>query len=132
MRRLVCEYYDGFSFGRFVKKYPHFKGHLTDLLIGDLFKDEVDEVVEPMNDIRRGNEAAGRSRSHGGANRAMTSQEFTRLLVELAVLLVCAVHHVAAESALASACRFLRFANRRPQAQAAGRATSITILNHTG
>ena len=52
MRRLVCEYYDGFSFGRFVKQYPHFKGHLTDLLIGDLFRDEVDEVVEPMNKIR--------------------------------------------------------------------------------
>ncbi len=52
MRRLVCEYYDGFSFGRFVKQYPHFKGHLTDLLIGDLFRDEVDEVVEPVNKIR--------------------------------------------------------------------------------
>jgi flavin-dependent dehydrogenase len=52
MRRLVCEFYDGFSFGRFVKKYPHFKGHLTDLLIGDLFKDSVDEVVEPMNGMR--------------------------------------------------------------------------------
>jgi flavin-dependent dehydrogenase len=52
MRRLVCEYYDGFSFGRFVKKHPHFKGHLTDLLIGDLFRDEVDEVVEPMNAMR--------------------------------------------------------------------------------
>src|SRR5204862_24951 len=25
MRRLVCEYYDGFSFGRFVKKHPHLK-----------------------------------------------------------------------------------------------------------
>ena len=37
MRRLVCEFYDGFSFGRFVKMYPHFKGHLTDLLIGDLW-----------------------------------------------------------------------------------------------
>ena len=47
MRRLVCEYYDGFSFGRFVKRYPHLKGHLTDLLIGDLFKDSVDEVIEP-------------------------------------------------------------------------------------
>ncbi len=53
MRRLVCEFYEGFSFGRFVKKYPHFKGHLTDLLIGDLFKDSVDEIVEPMNDIRQ-------------------------------------------------------------------------------
>src|SRR5262249_37608091 len=38
MRRLVVEYYDGFSFGRFVKRYPQFKGHLTDLLIGDLFQ----------------------------------------------------------------------------------------------
>jgi flavin-dependent dehydrogenase len=52
MRRLVCEFYDGFSFGRFVKKHPQLKGHLTDLLIGDLFKDEVDEVIQPMNDFR--------------------------------------------------------------------------------
>jgi len=58
MRRLVCEYYDGFSFGRFVKRYPQFKGHLTDLLIGDLFKDTVDEVIEPMNTIRAEMEAA--------------------------------------------------------------------------
>ncbi|MFO0945127.1 MAG: NAD(P)/FAD-dependent oxidoreductase [Planctomycetota bacterium] len=52
MRRLVCEYYDGFSFGRFVKKHPHFKGHLTDLLIGDLFKDSVDEIVPHMDVLR--------------------------------------------------------------------------------
>ncbi|HEX4130344.1 MAG TPA: NAD(P)/FAD-dependent oxidoreductase [Pirellulales bacterium] len=52
MRRLVCEYYDGFSFGRFVKKNPHLKGHLTDLLIGDLFDAKVDDVVEPMNALR--------------------------------------------------------------------------------
>jgi flavin-dependent dehydrogenase len=53
MRRLVCEYYDGFSFGRFVRKHPHFKGLVTDLLIGDLFKDEVDQVVGPMDEMRR-------------------------------------------------------------------------------
>jgi len=53
MRRLVCEYYDGFSFGRFVRRHPHLKGHLTDLLIGDLFKDCVDEVIEPMDSMRR-------------------------------------------------------------------------------
>lgn len=52
MRRLVCEFYDGFSFGRFVKQYPHLKGHLTDLLIGDLFKDSVDEVNGPMDAVR--------------------------------------------------------------------------------
>ncbi len=58
MRRLVCEFYDGFSFGRFVRKYPHLKGHITDLLIGDLFEDKVDDVIEPMNDIRRDMAAA--------------------------------------------------------------------------
>jgi flavin-dependent dehydrogenase len=51
MRRLVCEYYDGFSFGRFVKAYPHLRGKVTDLLIGDLFTDKVDEVWSPMESL---------------------------------------------------------------------------------
>lgn len=51
MRRLVCEYYDGFSFGKFVKTYPHLRGRVTDLLIGDLFTDAVDEVWEPMESL---------------------------------------------------------------------------------
>ncbi len=53
MRRLVCEFYNGFSFGRFVKQYPQLKGHLTDLLIGDLFKDSVDEVIQPMESTKQ-------------------------------------------------------------------------------
>jgi hypothetical protein len=53
MRRLVCEYYDGFSFGQFVKNYPHLKGTVTDLLIGDLFEDRVDSVWEPMESLYR-------------------------------------------------------------------------------
>ena len=44
MRRLVCEYYDGFSFGNFVKRYPDLRNTVTDLLIGDLFTDRVDKV----------------------------------------------------------------------------------------
>jgi flavin-dependent dehydrogenase len=48
MRRLVCEYYDGFSFGRFVKSHPDLRGTITDLLIGDLFTDKVDKVWAPM------------------------------------------------------------------------------------
>jgi flavin-dependent dehydrogenase len=48
MRRLVCEYYAGFSFGRFVHKHPDLRGTVTDLLIGDLFEDRVDKVWEPM------------------------------------------------------------------------------------
>jgi flavin-dependent dehydrogenase len=51
MRRLVCEYYDGFSFGRFVKNFPHLKGKLTDLLIGDLFTESIDEVWGPMESL---------------------------------------------------------------------------------
>jgi flavin-dependent dehydrogenase len=53
MRRLVCEYYDGFSFGRFVKRHPQLKGHLTDLLIGDLFVDnKFEEVFRLMDEMK--------------------------------------------------------------------------------
>jgi flavin-dependent dehydrogenase len=51
MRRLVCEYYDGFSFGRFVREYPELRGTITDLLIGDLFTDRVDKVWGPMESL---------------------------------------------------------------------------------
>jgi flavin-dependent dehydrogenase len=51
MRRLVCEYYDGFSFGKFVRTFPQLKGLVTDLLIGDLFTDRVDAVWEPMESL---------------------------------------------------------------------------------
>jgi flavin-dependent dehydrogenase len=51
MRRLVCEYYDGFSFGQFVRSYPHLRGTVTDLLIGDLFTDRVDSVWQPMESL---------------------------------------------------------------------------------
>ena len=52
MRRLVCEYYDGFSFGRFVRRFPNLKGSVTDLLIGDLFKEELDEVLASIDVMR--------------------------------------------------------------------------------
>jgi flavin-dependent dehydrogenase len=51
MRRLVCEYYDGFSFGRFVRSYPDLRGTVTDLLIGDLFDDRVDAVWGPLESL---------------------------------------------------------------------------------
>jgi hypothetical protein len=58
MRRLVCEFYDGFSFGRFVKKYPQHKGSLTDLLIGDLFKESLDEVFVLIDGMKESAAAA--------------------------------------------------------------------------
>jgi flavin-dependent dehydrogenase len=51
MRRLVCEYYDGFSFGNFVRHYPELQGTVTDILIGDVFTDGVDKVWKPMESL---------------------------------------------------------------------------------
>lgn len=51
MRRLVCEYYAGFNFGKFVRNYPHLRGTVTDLLIGDLFTDRVDCVWGPLESL---------------------------------------------------------------------------------
>jgi flavin-dependent dehydrogenase len=51
MRRLVCEFYTGFSFGQFVRRYPDLRGTITDLLIGDLFTDRVDKVWQPMESL---------------------------------------------------------------------------------
>jgi flavin-dependent dehydrogenase len=48
MRRLVCEYYDGFSFGDLVRNYPQLRGKLTDLLIGDLFNDGASQVWDAL------------------------------------------------------------------------------------
>jgi flavin-dependent dehydrogenase len=48
MRRLVCEYYAGFNFGQFIRRFPNRIGGITDLLIGDLFKDSLEDV---FNDI---------------------------------------------------------------------------------
>jgi len=51
MRRLVCEYYDGFSFGKMIRQYPELRNTLTDLLIGDLFHDRVDKVWAPLESL---------------------------------------------------------------------------------
>lgn len=57
MRKLVCEYYDGFNFGRFVRRFPDHRGDITDLLIGDLFKDSLDKVFESIATMKSESEA---------------------------------------------------------------------------
>ncbi len=52
MRRLVCEYYEGFNFGQFIRRFPHHQGRITDLLIGDLFKNELDQVFEDIESMK--------------------------------------------------------------------------------
>jgi flavin-dependent dehydrogenase len=66
MRRLVVEFYDGFNFGKFVKRHPHLKGHITDMLIGDLFNERVDEIVAPLDEMRREEEQARSAAAAGG------------------------------------------------------------------
>jgi flavin-dependent dehydrogenase len=51
MRRLVCEYYSGFSFGRMIREHPELRGTLTDLLIGDLFHAGTDKVWGPLESL---------------------------------------------------------------------------------
>ncbi len=52
MRRLVCEFYDGLSFGQLVRKYPDKKYLITDVLVGDLFKDEIDELWPLIEELK--------------------------------------------------------------------------------
>jgi len=49
IRKLVYAFYEkGFSFGKFVRENPHFKRNITELLVGDVFRPEVNEVFGTM------------------------------------------------------------------------------------
>jgi hypothetical protein len=61
LRKLVYAFYDGFNFGAFVRRYPDYKRHITDLLIGDVFKDSLDEVWEPLASVLSDPSARGES-----------------------------------------------------------------------
>jgi geranylgeranyl reductase family protein len=52
MRKLVhAFYYEGFSFAQFLRKYPEQRVNIINLLIGNVFKDGVDEVYGPMSEF---------------------------------------------------------------------------------
>ncbi|MFM8891808.1 MAG: NAD(P)/FAD-dependent oxidoreductase, partial [Planctomycetia bacterium] len=52
MRRLVCEFYDGLNFGHLVRQHPDQKGLITDVLIGDLFKQDIDSLWPLIDDLK--------------------------------------------------------------------------------
>ncbi len=52
MRRLVCAFYDGLNFGKLVRKYPEKKNLITDVLIGNLFNDSIDELWPLIDEIK--------------------------------------------------------------------------------
>jgi hypothetical protein len=41
-------FYRGLNFGSFVRRHPELKALITDVLIGDLFKPEIDQLWPPM------------------------------------------------------------------------------------
>lgn len=52
MRRLVCAFYDGLNFGRLVRRYPDKKNLITDVLIGNLFHDEIDQLWPLIEELQ--------------------------------------------------------------------------------
>jgi len=52
MRKIVCAFYnENFSFARLIRNHPHLRPVLTDLLIGDLFADQFDELFAAVEEI---------------------------------------------------------------------------------
>src|SRR5258705_4481842 len=52
MRKLVYAFYnEGFSFAQFLQKYPEQRVNIISLLMGDVFKEGVDNIYEPMADF---------------------------------------------------------------------------------
>jgi flavin-dependent dehydrogenase len=53
MRNLVCAFYDGLNFGRLVRKYPEKKNLITDVLVGNLFSDEIDQLWPLIEELKK-------------------------------------------------------------------------------
>jgi len=53
MRNLVLAFYDGLNFGQLVREHPDKKNLITDILIGNLFKDEVDALWPIIDAMRK-------------------------------------------------------------------------------
>jgi geranylgeranyl reductase family protein len=80
MRKLVYAFYnEGFSFSQFLKKYPEQRVNVISLLIGDVFREGVDDVYGPMADFAEIPptlwEQLARAEATGGAVREAELQE---------------------------------------------------------
>lgn len=52
MRKLVYAFYnEGFSFSKFLEKHPQQRVNIISLLMGDVFKDAVDDIYGPMSEF---------------------------------------------------------------------------------
>jgi flavin-dependent dehydrogenase len=80
MRKLVYAFYnEGFSFSQFLKKYPEQRNNVISLLIGDVFREGVDDVYGPMSDFAQIPpplwEQLAQTETNGGAPKEDGSQE---------------------------------------------------------
>ncbi len=53
IRTLVVEFYEGLSFGKLVRRYPEKKHLITDILVGHVFDDHVDELWPLIDELKR-------------------------------------------------------------------------------
>ncbi len=53
MRSLVMAFYDGLNFGKLVRKHPEKKNLITDILIGNIFEERVDELWPLIDELRK-------------------------------------------------------------------------------
>ncbi|HID22401.1 MAG TPA: NAD(P)/FAD-dependent oxidoreductase, partial [Planctomycetaceae bacterium] len=52
-RRLVYAFYDPrFSFGRFLREFPHHKGRMADILMGRVFQQDIEDMFRDMRNER--------------------------------------------------------------------------------
>jgi geranylgeranyl reductase family protein len=58
MRRLVCGFYDGLNFGHLVRQHAVSKPLITDILIGDIFKGDIDALWPLVDDAMSAEAAA--------------------------------------------------------------------------
>ncbi len=52
MRKLVCSFYDGLNFGQLVREHGEAKPLITDILIGDIFKGDIDALWPLMDEAK--------------------------------------------------------------------------------
>ncbi|MDP6503927.1 MAG: NAD(P)/FAD-dependent oxidoreductase, partial [Planctomycetota bacterium] len=51
-RKLVYAFYaPDFNFGRFIKSHPRHLKNLVDILVGDVFKEDVHDIFEDMKEF---------------------------------------------------------------------------------
>ena len=60
LRKLVYAYYDPeFSFGRFLRRYPHCRAQLVSMLVGNVYRDPIDDILAALDEsVGRSSQAA--------------------------------------------------------------------------